>query len=180
MQRVWTTLGSGTAIDLQNMLILTKQNQMKNCRIWGTENPSRIHWKADAPKTNHFLVRILVQRDNWAIFLRRTNMVVYTLEQRWEILRQIDLQKMAILAKNKNHLFRWSSFRSWQNCRIWGHRKPSSKHWKADAPKTNHCLVRMPWTDFPICCSQLKLDSKLWRSWIKETLATWELWKDES
>ena len=31
-------------------------------------------------------------------------MVVYTLEQRWEILRQIDLQMMPILAK-KNYLF---------------------------------------------------------------------------
>ena len=29
-------------------------------------------------------------------------MVVYTLEQRWEILRQIDLQKMSILAKKKS------------------------------------------------------------------------------
>ena len=28
-------------------------------------------------------------------------MVVYTLEQRWEILRQIDLQKMPVLAKKK-------------------------------------------------------------------------------
>ena len=28
-------------------------------------------------------------------------MVVYTLEQRWEILRQIDLQNMPILAKKK-------------------------------------------------------------------------------
>ena len=27
-------------------------------------------------------------------------MVVYTLEQYWEILQQIDLQKMSILAKN--------------------------------------------------------------------------------
>ena len=31
---------------------------------------------------------------------------MYTFEQRWEILRQIDLQKMPILAK-KNHLFIW-------------------------------------------------------------------------
>ena len=33
--------------------------------------PARIHWKADAPKTSHCLVRILVQRHNWAIFLRK-------------------------------------------------------------------------------------------------------------
>ena len=29
------------------------------------------HSKADAPKTNYSLVRILVQRHNWAIFLRK-------------------------------------------------------------------------------------------------------------
>ena len=36
----------------------------QNCRIWGTEN---LHWKADAPKTNHCLVRILVQRHNLSV-----------------------------------------------------------------------------------------------------------------
>ena len=46
----------------------------------------------------------------------------------------------------KNHLFRWSSFWSWLVCiqakllRL-GHRKPAHLHWKADAPKTSHCLV---------------------------------------
>ena len=30
-----------------------------------------IHWKADTPKTSHCLVQILVQRHNWAIFLRK-------------------------------------------------------------------------------------------------------------
>ena len=33
-----------------------------------TEN---IHWKADVPKTSHCLVRILIQRHNWTIFLRK-------------------------------------------------------------------------------------------------------------
>ena len=33
--------------------------------------PARIHWKADAPNTSHCLVLILVQRHNWAIFLRK-------------------------------------------------------------------------------------------------------------
>ena len=33
--------------------------------------PARIHWKADAPKTSKCLVRLLVQRHNWAIFLRK-------------------------------------------------------------------------------------------------------------
>ena len=32
---------------------------------------ARIHWKDDAPKTSHCLVRILVQWHNWAIFLRK-------------------------------------------------------------------------------------------------------------
>ena len=43
----------------------------QNCRIWGTENHARIHWKDDEPKTSRCLVRILVQRHHWAIFLRK-------------------------------------------------------------------------------------------------------------
>ena len=73
-------------------------------------------------------------------------MVLSTLEQRWEILRQIELQNMPIL--KKNHLFRWSSFWSWRVCKqaklsLLGHRKLERIHWKADAPKTSHCLVRI-------------------------------------
>ena len=60
-------------------------------------------------------------------------MVVYTLEQHWAILRQIDIQKMPILA-------RWSSFWSWRHL---GHRKPTRIHWKADVPETSYCLVRI-------------------------------------
>ena len=48
----------------------------------------------------------------------------------------------------KNHLFRWSSFWSWRICEQaklshLGHRKPTHIHWKADASKTSHCLVRI-------------------------------------
>ena len=72
-------------------------------------------------------------------------MVVYTLEQRWEIL--IDLQQMPTLAK-KNHICRWSSFWSWRICKQaklsdLTHRKPTDIHWKADAPTTSHCFVRI-------------------------------------
>ena len=101
------------------------------------------------------------------ILIFRTNMVVYTLEQRWKILRQIDLQKIPILAK-KNHLLRWNSFWSWRVCKQakllhLGHRKPACIHWKADASKTSHCLskerqlhsmvitIEPCWTNF---CSQ--------------------------
>ena len=49
-------------------------------------------------------------------------MVVYTLEQRWEILKQIDLQKMPILAKkitfsDEAHLD-LGGYVNKQNCRI--------------------------------------------------------------
>ena len=37
----------------------------------GHRKSARIHWKADTLKTNLCLVRILVQRYNWAIFLRK-------------------------------------------------------------------------------------------------------------
>ena len=38
---------------------------------FGHRKPARIHWKVNAPKTNHCLVLILVQRHNWDIFLRK-------------------------------------------------------------------------------------------------------------
>ena len=37
----------------------------------GHRKPARIYWWTDAPTTSHCLVRILVQRHNWAIFLRK-------------------------------------------------------------------------------------------------------------
>ena len=37
----------------------------------GHRKPACIHWKAEAPKMSHCLERILVQRHNWAIFLRK-------------------------------------------------------------------------------------------------------------
>ena len=58
----------------------------------------------------------------------------------------------------QDHLFRWSSFWWWWVCKQakllhLGHRKPARIHWKADAPKTSHCLVlilvqRHNWTIF--------------------------------
>ena len=81
----WTTLGSGPAIDLQNMPILAKKKHLfRWSSFWswrvckqtklshlGHRKPLRIHWKADAPKTSYCLVRISVQRHNWVIFLRK-------------------------------------------------------------------------------------------------------------
>ena len=72
----WTTLGSGPAIDLHKMAILAKKNHRFRCSsFWSwrvcKQAIARIHWKADAPKTSHCLVRILVQKHNWAIFLRK-------------------------------------------------------------------------------------------------------------
>ena len=37
----------------------------------GHRKPARIYWKADVSKTSHCLVRTLVQRHNWDIFLRK-------------------------------------------------------------------------------------------------------------
>ena len=50
--------------------------------------------------------------------------------------------------QKRNRLFRWNSFWSWRLCKHvkfshLGHRKPSRIYWKADAPKTLHCLVRV-------------------------------------
>ena len=57
------------------------------------------------------------------------------------------LTEDADIGKKKNRLFRWSSFWSWRvykqtKLSHLGHRKPARIHWKADAPKTSHCLVR--------------------------------------
>ena len=54
----------------------------------------------------------------------------------------------ADFGKQKNHLFRWSSFWSWRACKQvkllhLGHRKPAGIHWKVDTPKTSHFLVRI-------------------------------------
>ena len=55
-------------------------------------------------------------------------MVVYTLEQRWEILRQIDLEKMPILAKkiifSYEAYFDLGGYMNKQNCRIWDTENP--------------------------------------------------------
>ena len=56
--------------------------------------------------------------------------------------------KIMVMLQNGNHLFRWSSFWSWRVCKQaklshLGYRKPARMHWKSDAPKTSHCLVRI-------------------------------------
>ena len=48
----------------------------------------------------------------------------------------------------KSYFFRWISFWSWRvrkqaKLSHLGHGKPASIHWKADAPKTSYCLVRI-------------------------------------
>ena len=69
----WTTLGSEPAIDLHKMPILEKKNHIfrwsSKLSHLGHRKPARIHWKANGPKTSYCLVRILIQRHNWAIFL---------------------------------------------------------------------------------------------------------------
>ena len=84
IQCVFASL-SGPAIDLQKMPILAKKNHLFRWRsfwIWrackeaklshlGHRKPTCIHWKAEASKTCHCLVGILVQGFNWTIFLRK-------------------------------------------------------------------------------------------------------------
>ena len=71
-------------------------------------------------------------------------MFVYVHEQRWEA----DLRSTYRMSWfwQINHLFRWSSFWSCRLCKQaklshLGHRKAARIHWKADAPKTSHCLL---------------------------------------
>ena len=58
------------------MLSAKKNHLFRRSSFWwlshlGHRIPSRIPWKADAPKTSQCLVRILVQRHYWTIFLRK-------------------------------------------------------------------------------------------------------------
>ena len=73
IQSVFASL-SGPVIDLQKMPILAKKiifSDEAHFDLGGYRKPARTHWKADSPKTSHCLVRILVHRHNWAIFLRK-------------------------------------------------------------------------------------------------------------
>ena len=62
----WTTLGSGPAIDLHKMSILAKINHLFIwCWFWSWRVCKQVKLShLDAPKTNHCLVRILVQNHN--------------------------------------------------------------------------------------------------------------------
>ena len=73
----WTTLGN---IATLLFTILPKKNHLfrwssfwswRVCKQAKLSHPATVHSKADAPKTSHCLVRILVQRHNWASFLRK-------------------------------------------------------------------------------------------------------------
>ena len=73
-------------------------------------------------------------------------MVVFTLEKRWEVGLRSTLPKN--FGKKKNNLFRWSLFWSWRVCKQaklshLGYRKPTRVLWKANAPKTSYCFVRI-------------------------------------
>ena len=82
----WTTLRSGPAIDLQkeDAKFGKKNHLFRWISFWswrvckpaklsylGHRKTAPINWKVDALKTSHFLMRILVQRRNWVIFLRK-------------------------------------------------------------------------------------------------------------
>ena len=80
----WTTLGSGLAIDADFGKKKKKEHHFRWSSSWswrvckqvnlahiGHRKPARIHCKADASKTSHCSVRILVQKHNWGIFHRK-------------------------------------------------------------------------------------------------------------
>ena len=128
----WTTLGSGPANDLQKMA--KKNHLFRWSPFWswrvckkaklshlGHRKPARIHWKTDTPKTSHCLVRILVQRHNWAIILRK-----------WA--RRGRYSQWRLLSGHVEQIFvhkNWSGA-YWQHLvstgRHLGHRKPAHVH----------------------------------------------------
>ena len=81
----WTTLGNIATDRLTEGSDFGKNNHLFSWSSFGSwrvciqakllllrhTKSARIHWKADALKNRYCLVRILVQRHNWAIFLRK-------------------------------------------------------------------------------------------------------------
>ena len=57
--------------------------------------------------------------DNKVLSFRRTNMVLYTFEQRWESETAIDLQKMPIIIFSNEAHFDLGGYVNKQNCCIW-------------------------------------------------------------
>ena len=53
------------------LILILASMETRKIVAFGAQKSARIHWKADAPKTSHYLVWILIQRHNWDIFLRK-------------------------------------------------------------------------------------------------------------
>ena len=102
-------------------------------------------------------MRILVQRYNWAIFLRKwarrvngdryratLNEFLFSKIEEEDICNMWFQQDGAMCHTAEATLdvfapYFWRSH--YQPQRMMGHRKPACIHWKPDASKTNHCLV---------------------------------------
>ena len=110
-----------------------KQAKLSNL---GHKKPARIHWKSDAPKTTHCLVRILVQRHNWIIFLRKWA------RSQWRSLF-IQRHNWAIFLRKWARRGRYSQWRSLSNHveRIFVHKNWRGGYWQ--------CLVSTGWRYVP-------------------------------
>ena len=131
----WTTLGSGPEIDLQKMPILAfwywrvcKQAKLLHL---GHRKPASIHWKADAPKTSHYLAI----QSSIGSEVEVIQCVTSSLSR-----PAIDLLKMPILIKKKVIFSDGAQFDlGWnvnkQNCCIWGTENPNADIEKPPQPK---------------------------------------------
>ena len=77
--------------------------------------------------------------DNFVLYFRRKNMVVYTLEQRWEIslqstYRRCRFWQKKIIFPDEAH-FDLGAYVNKQNCRIWGNKNPHALIEKLTHPK---------------------------------------------
>ena len=160
LEQLWQILRQ---IDLQKMPNLAKKNNFsdeahfdlgwyvnnQNCRIWGTENPHAYIEKPTHPK-----------RCRWCRFWSRGIIGPFFFEnEQGEVvtvngdcyramLNEFLFTKIEEEDIGNTWLMRRSSFWSWRLCKQaklshLGHRKTAHMHWKANAPKTSHCLVRI-------------------------------------
>ena len=158
----WTTLGSGPAIDLQKMPILTKKKIIfsdeahfdlggygsEKLSHLGHRKPASIHWKADAPKTSHCLVRIVVQRHNWAIFL-------------WKWARRDRYSQWRSLAGYVERIFVHKNWRGG----YWQHLVSTVRRYVPHSRSYTRCFAPCFWKShyqLPRSCDLTPLDYHLW------------------
>ena len=112
----------------------------QNCRIWGTENRHTYIEKPAHPKTSHCLVRILVQRHNWAVFLR-----TWTRRGRYSQWRSLS-----------GHVERIFVHKNWRG-EYWQHLVSTGRHYVLHSRSHTRCFASCFWRSHYQLCGWCRL-----------------------